>query len=810
MRPSASPAAKNSANPVMVGRIRAPSLVRIQRQVDIPTRWTLLVLGIWVLWRTRDAAPVGVWPWLLGVYALVAIVVTAFWLARADEGRGNRLNAVVAYVSYVVDALFVVALIWRDGGLGSPLYILLVLLALKAVGMTPALPGIAWMPFLFGPLYTLALWLAGGSIAFLADSGFLSRYLLLWAWFLGLAIIAWELARRAQQAVELDAALVQQQAALAQKTEVLQRTATDLGDRVLELRALQEVAKALATTLRTEETLQLVVETLRNITGSSHCAVALRDVAPTTLRSGADSTRGDWLSGAVTSDTLTTPQVFEVPLAQEPATREASRTGQTVRMPAGNGSDLPVRRLLGNHACLVTPLISRGQPIGALYVAENASAASGRQPEVKLNVTEQLLTSFAYFAATALENARLYQDAWEKRQELEAVLAGIGDGVVVAAPDLSLILMNPVARDILGLDAELQAGVPLGSYLSAHMPSSANPRPPIAEAAQADRSASPAEQGLADLLLETLHGGQELIREVELPAPHRGESSHDDPPRTYGALASPVLDAEGDVRGVVAVLRDITAQKELERMKSNFLSVVSHELRTPLHSIKGFVEIILMGKTGPVTELQEDFLKTVRTQTTSLQRMIDDLLEFSRMEAGRVKLHLGEVSLPAVAQAVAAKLVPLAEEEGLQLRVELPAGLPEIDADRARLEQVLTNLVENALKFTPAGGMITVSGAQVGDRVRLTVADTGIGVPLDEQERVFDRFYQVDGSERRAYRGTGLGLSICKHIVEHHNGRIWVESDGLSGHGSRFQVELPIMLRPDVAPTIDFTTPARR
>jgi signal transduction histidine kinase len=211
-----------------------------------------------------------------------------------------------------------------------------------------------------------------------------------------------------------------------------------------------------------------------------------------------------------------------------------------------------------------------------------------------------------------------------------------------------------------------------------------------------------------------------------------------------------------------------------------------------------------------VTELQEDFLKTVRTQTTSLQRMIDDLLEFSRMEAGRAKLHLGEVSLPVVAQAVAAKLAPLAEEEGLQLRVEFAAGLPEIDADRSRLEQVLTNLVENALKFTPAGGLITVSGAQVGDRVRLTVADTGIGIPPDEQERVFDRFYQVDGSERRAYRGTGLGLSICRHIVEHHNGRIWVESDGLPGHGSRFQVELPITLRPDEALTIDFTTPARR
>ena len=833
MKPDTPTAGKNSANLTAAGQMRAPSLVHIQRQVDIPTRWTLLGLGVWVLWRTRDAAPLGMWPWLIGAYALVATATTVFWLARAEDHRGSRLNAVVAYVSYAIDAVFVVALIWRDGGLGSPLYILLVLLALKAVGLTSVLPGMVWMPFVFGPLYTLGLRLAAGNFAFMADSGFLSRYVLLWAWFLGIAILAWELAHRTAQAVDLDAALVQQQVVLAQKTEILQRTATDLGDRVLELRALQEVAKALATTLRTEETLQLVVETLRDITGSSHCAVALVNDPPAGLWPGDDppaglwpedeSARGRLLSGAVTSDTLTVPEAFEVPLAQEPTTQEASRSGQTVRMPAGSRADQPMRRLLGNHACLVTPLISRGQPIGALYVAENPSAARGQEPEGKLNVTEQLLTSFAYFAATAVENARLYQDAWEKRQELEAVLAGIGDGVVVAAPDLSLILMNPVARDILGLETEPPTGVPLRPYLSARTPASSAPRPSNGDhagrmpatakptgAADADWPEAPAGQGLAGLLLETLHGGQELIREVELPGPRHGESSHEDHSHTYGALASPVLDAEGDVRGVVAVLRDITAQKELERMKSNFLSVVSHELRTPLHSIKGFVEIILMGKTGPVTELQEDFLKTVRTQTTSLQRMIDDLLEFSRMEAGRVKLQLGEVSLPAMAQAVAVKLAPLAEEGGQQLRVELPDGLPEIDADLSRLEQVLTNLVENALKFTPAGGVIVVSGAQVGDRVRLSVADTGIGIPPDEQDRVFDRFYQVDGSERRAYRGTGLGLSICKHIVERHNGRIWVESDGLPGHGSRFQVELPIVLRPEEAPTIDFTTPSRR
>ena len=139
----------------------------------------------------------------------------------------------------------------------------------------------------------------------------------------------------------------------------------------------------------------------------------------------------------------------------------------------------------------------------------------------------------------------------------------------------------------------------------------------------------------------------------------------------------------------------------------------------------------------------------------------------------------------------------------------MPQDLPEIDGDRVRLEQVLTNLVENAIKFTPSGGHIHLSSTQIGDRVRLTVADTGIGIPAEEQEKIFDRFYQVDGSERRAYRGTGLGLSICKHIVERHQGRIWTESDGVPGHGSRFHVELPIDLHLAEAPTIDFTTPAR-
>jgi signal transduction histidine kinase len=285
------------------------------------------------------------------------------------------------------------------------------------------------------------------------------------------------------------------------------------------------------------------------------------------------------------------------------------------------------------------------------------------------------------------------------------------------------------------------------------------------------------------LVEETLATGREEIRDLDLPAASgRG--------RTYQALASPMRDAAGEPGGVITVLRDVTAQKELERMKSNFLSVISHELRTPLHSIKGFVEIILMGKTGPINELQQDFLSTVKEQTMVLQRQINDLLEFSRLESGQIRLQVEPVSLGAVARGVRDKLTPLAESAGLTLINEVPMNLPAVDGDRLRLEQVLTNLVENAIKFTPAGGQVTLTGRALEDEVEISVHDTGIGIPPSEQERVFDRFYQVDGGVNRLYRGTGLGLTICKHIVEHHRGRIWVESAPHIRPGSTFYVRL--------------------
>ncbi len=735
-------------------------LLAQERRIGVPSKWALLVLGVLALWMSPgqtmpgDALPAG-----LLVYGLITLAATLVFYGRSPRRRGGHW---LCGLSYAADIAFVTYLIGPSGGLASPFYLLYGPLALKAALYAPWLRGVFLVPFTMGPLYVISLGLHTGNVGFLADRQFLLRYGLLFVWTLAASAGTWVLGQSQRQIATLQADLGEQAQALEQKTQVLQRTATDLGDRVLELRSLQEVARALASTLRLEETLHLIVEELAELSGASHSAVALLEAEGNTLR------------GVIAVGTGQEKfREFRIPLhshlESEEAIVRALHEGRAVTLDVANaasGTALDqLRQMWGPAPCLMAPLVVRGRLIGALLLAGEAD----HSPTEK---AQQLMSSFAHFAATAIENARLYQTVWEKSRELETVLEGIGDGVVVADRQMNLLLMNPVATAIFGLEAAPPAGVPLALVL-------------------------PSNPFLA-LLEETLAGQRDVIRELELSQP--GDTSRT---RTYQALASRMLDATSQVRGVVAVLRDVTAQKDLERMKSNFLSVMSHELRTPLHSIKGFVDIILMGKTGPVTETQRDFLATVQQQTGHLQRLIDDLLEFSRMEAGQVKLRIGPVALRQIVAQVVSKLTPLAESAGLHIINSIPPDFPVIEGDQMRLEQVLTNLVENAIKFTPQGGSVTVGGEEKDAEVHLWVQDTGIGIPPAELERIFDRFYQVDGGENRLYRGTGLGLTICRHIVAHHRGQIWAESDGQ--HGSTFHFVLPKRLAVSEA-GMDFTT----
>jgi PAS domain S-box-containing protein len=235
-------------------------------------------------------------------------------------------------------------------------------------------------------------------------------------------------------------------------------------------------------------------------------------------------------------------------------------------------------------------------------------------------------------------------------------------------------------------------------------------------------------------------------------------------------------------------LRDITERKQLERMKNEFVSTVSHELRTPLTSVRGSLGLLEGGLLGPLPEKASELVKIARSNTDRLIRLINDILDLEKIEAGKLELRLEQQRPSELVELTLTGIAGYADHAQVTLRSELPP-LPPIRADRDRLVQVLTNLVSNAIKFSPPHGEVTVAASASEGKVRFTVRDQGPGIPKELQSRLFEKFRQLDGSDARAKGGTGLGLAICKQLVEQHGGNIWVESAPAAG--SAFHFELP-------------------
>jgi two-component system phosphate regulon sensor histidine kinase PhoR len=244
-----------------------------------------------------------------------------------------------------------------------------------------------------------------------------------------------------------------------------------------------------------------------------------------------------------------------------------------------------------------------------------------------------------------------------------------------------------------------------------------------------------------------------------------------------------------DTSGSVIVLHDITELRKLERVRRDFVANVSHEFKTPLTAIQGFAETLLGGAIDdPQNRLR--FLEIILEHSRRLARLTDDLLKLSKMDADRLELEIRRLSVSQFVESCIETTQRPAAEKDLRISVNLQQPLPDIAADRRRLAEVLQNLLDNAMQYTPAGGQIMVSASANGVEVTFTVSDTGIGIPQAEQSRIFERFYRVDVARSREVGGTGLGLSISKHLVEAHGGRIWVESE--VGQGSEFHFTVPI------------------
>jgi len=258
--------------------------------------------------------------------------------------------------------------------------------------------------------------------------------------------------------------------------------------------------------------------------------------------------------------------------------------------------------------------------------------------------------------------------------------------------------------------------------------------------------------------------------------------------RYFEVSAATVFDRENRQQGTIFVFHDLTRIRQLENTRREFVANVSHELRTPLSLIKGYVETLLDGAiTDP--ELSEKFLRTIERHSNRLTNLIEDLLTISRLESGQITLQLRAIPLRPFIAALIAELQTRAKERGATIVNEIPEPLHG-RADPDRLEQVLVNLLENAIKYGRANGRVAVKGRAVNGQVELCVCDDGPGIPIEARERVFERFYRVDKARSRDAGGTGLGLAIVKHIIQSHGGKVWVESE--PGRGAQFYFTLPV------------------
>ncbi len=250
------------------------------------------------------------------------------------------------------------------------------------------------------------------------------------------------------------------------------------------------------------------------------------------------------------------------------------------------------------------------------------------------------------------------------------------------------------------------------------------------------------------------------------------------------------LASVGGEPGVVMVLHDVTALRQLERVRTEFVANVSHELRTPLTAIQGYLETLLSGALEE-PENARRFLEIVLRHSERLGRLLNDLTDLSNIELGKVTLRKEAVRLDELVASVVAIIGPRAARSRVAVTADTPAELPAVAADRDRLVQVLINLVDNAVKYTPEGGAVTVTARATGDgAVEIAVADTGIGIPAADLPRITERFYRVDKARSRELGGTGLGLAIVKHLVLAHGGELRIESQEQQGTTVRFT--LPI------------------
>ncbi len=445
--------------------------------------------------------------------------------------------------------------------------------------------------------------------------------------------------------------------------------------------------------------------------------------------------------------------------------------------------------ILGNvfNALMIT------RPIKELLVGVKNIAAKNFKQRVNLPLRGELgeLISSFNLMAEKLEKyeEQNIEELTSEKAKLETLVSTIADGAVLIDPDMQIILVNPTAKNIFGWGENA-----IGDNVLHRLPSE-----------------------LTTKLTKPLY--QMIERKIESKAAEAGQDNHFLPeseqhhlisdrdefritlnkptPRTIRILLSRVIDGGSEnIKGIAMTVQDITREVELNQAKSQFISNISHELRTPLFNIKSFIET-LSEYGEDLTQVQRrEFLDTANHETDRLTRLVNDVLDLSRLESSRT-YNLCGVDLSQPIEQTLRTCQLNAKDKGIQLHQELESNLPLVTGNYDLLLQVLTNLVGNSLKFTNSGGKVTVRAYQTPaesntlnqSAVRIEVADTGIGISAEDKESIFERFFRVE-NRVHTLEGTGLGLSIVRNIIEKHNSRVYIESE--VGVGTTFWFELPV------------------
>jgi len=394
-------------------------------------------------------------------------------------------------------------------------------------------------------------------------------------------------------------------------------------------------------------------------------------------------------------------------------------------------------------------------PLEEMATVAQDMARGNLDQEIRIYAQDEigdLARSINYMARQLKNNI---EDVISEKDRIQAILSSMADGVIAMDNWGRVILINPVVEELFRITLAASRGKNILRVIR--------------------------NNELEKLLNQALETGRSMQKQILVLTPD---------PRIFRVHVTPLQKTGAGRGGVVALLRDITERKMMEEMRSEFVANVSHELRTPLTSIRGFAETLLDGALEDDPKVARQFLEIINNETERLSRLIDELLNLSKIEDRKSLPVRQPLDINELVKRVVAILQPRAKEKNLTINTNLPEALPVVQGDPDMISQVLINLIDNAVSYTQPGGVIRISVLDGKDELKVDVQDNGIGIPTESLSRVFERFYRVDKARSREQGGTGLGLSIVKHIIDAHGGSVQVESK--VGHGSTFSFVLPL------------------